>query len=568
MPITNLLIIVFILAMAYWWSIQGFFSAFVHLGLVIVCGTLAYALWEPIAFALMGYFPMVAWGVGLIVPFAVLLIVTRLAADRLVGGNVHFHKLVGNLGGAACGVATGVLTSGLVVIGLGFLPLPSDMGGYEPYAIGGDGGIMETDRTLWVPVDYGADRFFGTLASGAFASSTPLGEYQPNLPYQAALFRLRSDAKASVVAHPKGVSVKDVLVHSVPVAGLTPAMAQSLGEAFKNEANRLILVGTEFSKTGGTFDPDGALRIAPAQIRLTTQRKSADGVELAMNAPVGYVLEDVVTGENWFRPFNSATSDARAAGQTIRMSWVFILPADLSPQFLLVRHLRLGLPEADQFKTGEEETLAALGELWVAEQPRTQTAAAAAVEEGPSELGAPVGINAGHYAEEIEQTTDLPKALSKNYASGLEVQEGLIMSGMATASQPPGMLSKNTRIDGVWVPSHEGMIRLTLTPERAQSLLGAARTAAASLNGVWLNPEKGDPLFPLGYVWLKTSGEQRVRVDRNDPIRSARQLPITEMQPGDKLYLYFAVTKRTRIVSYSIGDAMTQEITPPLVVGP
>ena len=41
MPLANILILVFLIGMIYWWSLQGFFSAFIHLCLTIVAATIA-----------------------------------------------------------------------------------------------------------------------------------------------------------------------------------------------------------------------------------------------------------------------------------------------------------------------------------------------------------------------------------------------------------------------------------------------------------------------------------------------------------------------------------------------
>ena len=45
----NILVIVFILGMAYWWGIQGFFSGLLHCAVVITAGALALAIWEPLS---------------------------------------------------------------------------------------------------------------------------------------------------------------------------------------------------------------------------------------------------------------------------------------------------------------------------------------------------------------------------------------------------------------------------------------------------------------------------------------------------------------------------------------
>ena len=118
--IANIVVIVFVLAMIFWWSQQGFFSAFIHLCLTIVAGTIALSIWEPLVLKFLIFrMPQYAWTVGLLAPFALLLFGLRFAADRLVPGNVQMMPLLSKALGGACGLGSGVLTAGLVFIGLG-----------------------------------------------------------------------------------------------------------------------------------------------------------------------------------------------------------------------------------------------------------------------------------------------------------------------------------------------------------------------------------------------------------------------------------------------------------------
>ena len=63
----NLALIGLVLLIAYWWANQGFFSSLLHLICVIVAGTIALAVWEPVTVNLLlsgGMFDNYAWGVS------------------------------------------------------------------------------------------------------------------------------------------------------------------------------------------------------------------------------------------------------------------------------------------------------------------------------------------------------------------------------------------------------------------------------------------------------------------------------------------------------------------------
>ena len=144
--ILNLLVIAFVLGMAYWYALQGLFTAFTHILVVIAAGSMALALWEPLVINFLAYrMPAFAWGVGLLAPFALLLIFLRLAVDRLVPMNLQFPNLANLIGGGVLGALSGVLTAGFLIIGIGFFPLPPRTLGYQPYVVAADGELVPNE---------------------------------------------------------------------------------------------------------------------------------------------------------------------------------------------------------------------------------------------------------------------------------------------------------------------------------------------------------------------------------------------------------------------------------------
>lgn len=558
-PITNIFLILFILAMIYWWALQGFFSAFLHLVAVVVAGALAFALWEPLVFSFgMKMQPQYAWGLWLLGPFVLILIALRVAADKLVKKNVQFPNLINNILGGACGLVSGVLTAGITIIGLGFLPLQSSLGGYEPYVVSGGGQVEAAGSDLWVPVDRMATRAFSRLSMAGFYTDQPLAVYQPDLAQQAALYRMRYDENASVIAVPGSVTASAAYAQPLPVGELDAAVGLQLGPNRASGNHKVVLIDTTWTLAAGTYDADSALRIPPTQIRLVTQQERPGGKgALAFHAPLAFV-HDQGDGRV-FIPFSAANVSAFGNRQSETFGWVFVIPSDQQPLYLLARHLRLDLPPVNR---EVQPFVAAMGKI---QAPEGEQAAEAGAQ-GPSSVGDREGIRAGHVAEAIELTSALPKATSKNFAPSLRVQDSGVLEGQATVAGNPGNLSVSTRIDKVYIPAHQGGIRLKLSQDLAQSLLGQARVAAASLQGVWLTDARGDQYMPIGYVWFKGGSEQEIWVDRIRQIRSARDLPIPQMSQGDELYLYFAVPKGVKIVEYNIGSSTKQPIDPPLEV--
>src|SRR5690606_9366731 len=120
----NILLIALVLLIGYWWANQGLFSALLHLLCVIAAGAIALALWEPVTVRWVlrgGGFDPYAWGVVLVGLFIVTLLILRITTDRLIRANVDLPHWANLTFGFPVGVAAGVLTIGIYMLGAGFI---------------------------------------------------------------------------------------------------------------------------------------------------------------------------------------------------------------------------------------------------------------------------------------------------------------------------------------------------------------------------------------------------------------------------------------------------------------
>jgi hypothetical protein len=556
MTLANIFIIIFIAAMAYWWSIQGVFSSFLHLGVTIAAATIALACWEPLVIGfLMGRMASYAWTVGLLGPFVLLLILLSVLVDKLVPMNLRFSQIPGLIGGAAFGIISAILTSGLTVIALGFLPVGPALGWYQPYVVGGNGQIQRNQH-LWVNVDGIAYGFFSVLAGGSFApwSGTSLGVYQPDLPQQSALVRLANDKDASVVAEPGAVRVADLFVAPTPLTEISPAVALGLGDAIKVTTNQIIVVDTQWTSAGtrATYDGDLTLRISPAQIRLITRPAGPGRMQVQLHAPLAVSkLLNQNTGRRFFFPFDSDDAMAHSEGNG-KLGWVFIVPSDREPMSLLVRHLRLTLPQGAAV---EREASKVAGVLGRTDLPGAtdQGDDAAGRTDRPSRDGG-VGDRQG-----IELTERLPRSFNKQ-AAGLEYDGTAIKEGTATVTKVSARGGTRTTVTHILTPSHQASVRIEIAQDHARLVFGRGMESAKRLAGIWLKDNQGIEYKPIAYVWTDSGNNAKKVSVPGREFRSAKELPISEMDDGDKLYLYFRVRRNRTIVSYHIGNTTQQEV--------
>ena len=559
--ILNLLILMFLGFMAFFWAKQGLFSAFLHLMMVIVAGSLALALWEPVSYLLLGvpYVQPYAWGVGMMLPFLVVLLVLRIAGDRLVRGNVHYNGLVSQAGGAVCGLIAGMLSAGITIIALGFLGLPSsDINGYQPYAVSTTGEVIPNPdgADLWIGVDEMAAGLFSRLSRGGFYASSSLAMHHPSLAREAAVFHLRYDANASVVSVPEGVSLERVLTlpvkDSPKIAAIPSAVEDAMGAGLRNNANRIVLVDTKWSNVPGVaapYDTDDTLRVPPTQVRLLTHRTQSSDVAAKLHAPLAFSkLYNSNAGEWRFYPVDSQNMYASSDRQEQRLAWLFIIPADRELSHVLLRNMRIAIP--DETDDSPEAIVQTLGAPPPAEP--------AEGEDGGG--GEPVRT-----AEGLKATNALPRPVSKNQVTGLTwgADGSSVESGNDTARGSSQDVSGNIRVDAISKPDHKGMVRLALPASRAQSLLGQAVETARQAQSVWVKDNRGDMWEPIAYVWDQNAAME-INVDRTQKFGRVGRLPLNQMGDDHTLYLYFLLPSGVSITEYKVGDRTETDLNLPV----
>lgn len=560
--ILNILVIVFVLAMAYWWSIQGAFSALLHLVVVIVAGTLAFALWETFAVGpanLVAVNAHYAWTVALLLPFGLLLIILRVATDKLIPRNVSLPNMLNSLLGGVFGFGAGVLIAGITIVGMGFLPMPAALMGYQRYALPPHGQVVPAEQGLWMNVDDWTTSFFYRLSAGSFSTGTPLAEYQPDLADRASLIRVRDD-NISVAMQPKSIQVLDLFTENTPLKTADDTIKGENGKLYDllKPGQTVVVVDTKLTKGTGVGDGDGLMRLAPTQVLLTTQPSSDADDGGDSYAAVGYV-EDNGDGQRIFHPLQGRDSKdfADTVQQEIEWGWVFIIPATEQPHLLWVRAQRLSLVGIEP-NNAPDAFRVALGTAKAVEsdiEPPTD-----------DDLGDREGAVVGLVGEHLEITNMLPRAFSMNQAPGsLTVRSQELVSGRGDIPATSGRISNATRVDTLQTTPGTRMLRLHITPDLAKSFYGRVRQQAAQLNPPYLVDDRGNNWYAIGYVWQRAGDIMEVRIDRDQLLRTSGSLPLAEVErEGGSMYLYFNVQPGVRITKFMFGGNTFQELSLPV----
>lgn len=546
--ICQIVVVLFILFMAFWWGSQGGFNALVHLVSVVIAGVFAFAFWELLVLGfLVDRMPRYAWGVGLLSLFALFLLIVRKIFDLTVKKNLFFSQIPNLVIGGVFGFLSGILTAGITLLGVGFLPFEEEFLGYVPLAIEDKSGQPTRRDTLWIPADDYAARFFTHLSGTAFYSYDPMSVYRPDLFVQSHLTRLKDDPHSSPVTNPASIEIAEVAAPAGAIS-VPSLIAQFLGQSGGKIDGRIIVVKTKLaSKPVGTYDGDGLIRLYPQQIRLGV----VNGVdeETRLIAPAGFSQPDPARrNTRVFVPFTSDRVQATNSGDA-DFAFVFVVPENYNPKYLAVRGTRFNLPAADTFKP---DVIAAMGTYTPPDVPAVvvDPVKGSGTNESPLAGSAMNGT--------LEASAALPEAIDRNMVRGdfTYSNDSEILNGHSTVAKPfEGRIDRKVRTDRIAQPPGTTILRAQFDPLKTASVLGSFVAAAAELHAIYITDAGGTQYLPIGYAWYKGTGDTVIKLDRSDPIRSAKQIPFREVNPGiDRIYLYWQVPRGTRITGLNIGQ--------------
>lgn len=554
---TTAIVCVFIGIMIAWWAGQGMFSSLIHLVLTILAGCVAFAVWEPLAAGfLLDRMPDYAWGVSLMVPFGLTLLVLRVAFDMLIPGNLHFHNVADKIGGGVFGLCSGVLTAGILVLGLQMTT--GSFFGYQGWdAVGKD--EPEKVASIFPSVDTITADFFTRLSGGAMSpigSSATLANTHPDLAAEANLFTQAPfpDTRPTVrEANAKVVAETYCIVAQVPTGLEETNVAQRMKAV---PQGKLVVVPINISVQSqdappGAGDGDGIYRVGREQVALLTSPDN--GRTLTAVYPTGYAQR------NEYKALGQAGVFAYSPAGVIDVTheWFFVIPQDHTPLAIRVKNLRLPLPEAAKAQT-DATVVAGM----VSHKP---TEVALDPENGGGnngEVGSPDGI-AGSLAEAVAVSNRLPFTFNRNKLTNVEMNGNALASGKGQIVKPgrgdiPG---RNLAVNEIHHAQGARIVQVNMGQRQQGSLLGQVMAFPATVTQPpVLKSESGDTFFAIGWGIVTSGGAYRFDINPQAAVRSMRQVDTGAMGPGDKLILYYQVPVNTHLVAFDLGNAQNQEI--------
>ena len=537
-----IIVIGLVLLIAYWWANQGVFSAILHLVCVIVAGAVAFSTWEALAMLLLnrGALENYAWGVALLLPFAIYLLIARLLADKLVPNNLNFPQWSNLVFGGTAGLVAGVLTMGMCMLGGGMLQGTNDLMGFRgSYRTDEAKGQPQFDaQNLWLPAHKVTASCFGFLSARALAPE--VGRSMTNAyPRIAEMsFSLHRDSaengRARTSAPPSSVQIGRVWYSS------------EIENSDRSKGAYIV----ELDVDSTASDSGGTVTITASQLHLIEEVPISSTRQPRIVFPDRWSQPNE-SGSRGIWPFDDLLNVAtNVPGQQETKFFFFFPAAELGspdnqqspPRFLAFKGLRLRLPEIE------------------VSRPNNIEANNIARGVGGTNNNVPlVDPNAKSVASKdlVPNKSIAPAVVSINELSTIEHTDQLLTEGEQELPRGGKAPSPANRINGIF--QQEGTIIVRLNISRRLSSIdlwndrNKVREKAGDNATLFLVDSLGNQYAPIGFIWIKPDGVT-IKLDPKRGIDSIGGFPNQPSSGIHELYALFNPTAGVKIVSIRLGN--------------
>jgi len=600
--VLNFITVALVLFIAYMWSIRGFYSSFLQMVAVIVAGAIAFAFWEPISLWLLNVAPEKgmlksvggnAWMLGLLIPFIVSLVIVRVIFDKTLRANVALTTLANYIGGGICGLVTGTLTVGILVIALGNLwYTDSTMGmGYRPVWYTSDratgGGSLVYDDKLWIPADKLTAKFYGHLSRAAFFSPEPLDKWHPEIEIEGPAARITyANGNARNTVRPEDVSLQGVYVvgsdRNTPARDLLSyeggTKVQKYTDLSGNPVSTGQLFGIKFKLEAGAKDSTAQHMIGPGQVRLVVQPVDASGKPTGEPGqeifPVALISQGDSSQANsygrWRFEAEGVHISSVGGGASSTMAAEFLVPPGVQPIAVYVKGVRLKLDQ-NTLSTATKFANAGMRDAQVSAGTILKSTKAEDLDKSMAFTIDGASIGGRGSSSMVTMSSRLGReAFQSSAKRGLELDDKKeIVSGKGTWTPQEVSkgrdISSKLKVDRFAVPPGTLLLQIDVSPTTKASLLGDVGSVADEKDPFYLIDTQGTLYQAVGYIY-KDRERYDIRYFPGRPLRGQVDLDVpglTNVRDDQKLKLIFLISRNVELEAFAIGDKVVFEVVPP-----
>lgn len=576
--------IIVLVILAYMWGARGFFSAFLHMVCCIVAAAIAFALWEPAAYLLMGqatngagWLVDLSWTMGLMVPFALVLAVIRPALDKIVPTNLDFNTATNLVGGIACGLVTGFITVGVLMLSLSYLPSRADVIGLTQRGVAYDpsGSLVRRDNLI-IRADTVTAQLFTMLAESTFFpdSGETLSKWRPDLANEGPLLRTTFPAPDGGFRHlyaPKSFEV--ISTYSVKTKGddwktdfLNPLKKQSYtdvhGETFPVATVEGVVV--KFAPTAK--EKTGKVVVGAGQFRLIA-RNEQEGKSIGVQPLAVISAADGSTGRlgRWRFESPDMYFASVGGGDGEAMAFEFPLPAGYKPLAVVVKGVRQELisKTPGAFETGTARDSAITSGTIANTRVKLQGGESAPTIRLLASQGGDSSVRFGN-------NMPFGMVVQRDDLRGLEINEqGRITGGEAKFEakdlQNRGV-DRQLQVLGFAEGDDTALMLVDIDTRNTQFglLTDLVQVIEDKTKAPIFVGENDQQFTPIGYIF-EGSNQVWFRFIPQSPIQSLTDDPmvrISKSTPGNKLTLIYRVSKNIKLKQFAIGDKVVVNFKP------
>lgn len=577
------LVIVLIVVIAYIWSSRGFLSAFLHLLCVIAAGALAFAVWEPVGLWVLGvqdgqdgYALNLSWGLALGVPFMVSLLLLRVAMDKLVPFNLDCESVVNLVGGGLCGLFSGVITVGIMLLSISFTRMPTDIYGYRPVNYDNNGSLT-VQSNLVLPAEKWTAEFYKIVSNGAFRpmGGESLARLHPTVAYDGAMLRTNfEEGKSKQAIAPDGFEV-------VKRYTFTPTDPKQLfADSFDPKTQVFSYLNGETASSGssqiegfvvsfkaGAKERSGSVIIGPGQLQLVVEPNPNDPTTTISVQPLAVVTQaqnrpDLVRWR-WDSPATFFQAVGGAADAT--MAFEFVTPKGSRPIGLYVKGVRADVTQmaaANTYTTSSDRDSAI----------RSRAIIGKSASKVDSSGAVTIRVRAGDQTDIfITMGNSLPFSiiLQKDNMQGLTFNEQSEIDGGGLAKfatddlKKTGFTDRKLQVRTFAATDDTKIVQVRVDGRNTQ--YGFVSNAAAAVDrsaAPTLIDQAGNSYTPVGYVF-RNNEETDIYFSPQSPIGSINDLPaVSKSRPDAELILVYRVNVGANITTFAVGDKAVARFDP------
>jgi hypothetical protein len=588
----TLLALIIVGATAYVWCTRGFFSALLHMMCVIAAGAIAFGVWEPLGYLLLSKAPQrgvgsflsdVPFSITLVVPFALSLALLRAVVDKILPANAQCDTVSDYIGGGVCGLVAGIITAGIVVLGIGMLRVKPDFGGYQAavYSTNANGSISRTPQKLIPWVDRLTAGFYEHVSLTTMRTGSPLARYHPDLDFAVAANRLTYEGKSRTGIRKGDFSLigwftvgdgQDAFAKPQPFSKLTvdyrQDRPQKIVDINEEDFGSGALVGYIVRFNATAREQSGTVVIGNGQVRLVCE--SVEEEDFKTVFPISIISRVNDPTRRHYGRFRCDSNDffvASVGGEAESvLGFEFPVPQNFRPVALYVRGVRVPVEELDnpqRFATpsdrdnfitsGQMEGMQDVGPILDERGQQVQAPPDTSFRQDPVRVTNALGFT-------IQKGTERTLRVAEEGRSGYAIQEGEVR--MPTGEGRSGVIDAKLRIDRFSTTPDTVLVQVDFTPRnRTEEIARALESADRSQPPVLIDTN-GSRFQAVGFVY-KDQTMNQVRYTRGQPIGRMQDLPsVTRNTPSRSLVLLFVVSRGVDVRELRIGNDTIESYNP------